>query len=813
MINIAENTFELKTENTSYVFTIGENGELLQLYYGKAIGVSDDARQALFQKWSNQNGCSIASDEARNLRCPDDEKLEVSARGKGDMRTPMVSLEYADGSTTCDFRYVSCKVASLKEISEQYEIAGLPHSYSEADDDRNALIVTCKDKDTEVRIDLIYCVYEDCDCITRSVVVKNSNQGRLMIKALYSLQLDMDADSVMVSSFHGDWGREMDKCDCLLNGGRLVNESRSGNSSNHTNPFVMYGEPAVSEEHGECIATNLVYSGNHRESIEFGGHAKARILTGINPDFLNWTLGAGECFAAPEAILTYSFEGYRGISKNMHRFVREHVVRGSWKKKERPVLLNSWEAAYFKFTEHKLLKLAKEAKDAGAELFVMDDGWFGHRNDDTSSLGDWYDNKDKLPNGIKGLSEKVKALGLMFGIWVEPEMVNEDSDLYRAHPDWAIKNPSRNHALGRNQMLLDLSKKEVQDYIISSMADVFERSSCDYVKWDMNRNFSDYYSQGGDTEAQRRLPHAYILGLYRVMKELTRKFPGVLFEGCASGGNRFDLGILSYFPQIWASDDTDAAARCRIQNGYSYGYPQSTWTAHVSACPNHQTLRKTPLHTRFNVAAMGVLGYELNLCDLPSEELEEIKAQIELYKKIRPILQYGDYYRLGGSVQNSSFNSFGAGFLAGRMDTSLLRACVVSEDKSSAVGFLVNGMVLPNYSHTTFKMAGLDDSRAYTFTQIPMKFDVRVMGDLVNTMAPIHVKQDSALHALIAKFVKLDGEKGSYKVSGSLLNNAGVSLPQSFAGTGYGENTRIYCDFESRMYLMTDDSCTSSETK
>ena len=808
MIVVSQNTFELKTENTSYIFTTGENNELLHLYYGAALSLESDGRQALLQKWSNQNGCSIVHDEAGNKRCPDDEKYEISAPGTGDVKTPMAALRYTDGGTTGDFRFESYEIKDIAEVAKTHEESGLPHTHTENGGEKNALVVTLKEKKTGVVMKLVYCVYEDCDCITRSCEVCG-NGAPVTVEALYSLQLDLDADAVKVSSFHGDWGREMDKCDVMLSGGSFVSGSRTGNSSNHANPFVMYGEPCVCETSGECYATNLIYSGDHRESVEFGGHGKARILTGINPDFLGFTLSENETFTAPEAVMTYSSSGYRGVSKNIHAFVRSHVVRGNWQHKERPVLLNSWEAAYFKITEHKLLKLARAAKDVGIELFVVDDGWFGKRNDDTSSLGDWYDNKEKLPDGIGALSKKIKDMGLMFGIWVEPEMVNEESDLFRAHPDWAVRDAARTQALGRNQMILDLSKTEVQEYIIKTMSDVFERSHADYVKWDMNRNFSDRFSMGRDSEGQRRLPHSYILGLYRVMRELTKRFPDILFEGCASGGNRFDLGILSFFPQIWASDDTDAAERCRIQTGYSYGYPQSTWSAHVSASPNHQTLRSTPLETRFAVASMGVFGYELNLCDLSADELKEIETEVEIYKGIRRTMQFGDFYRLGGSVCADSFEGYTAGFLGSRLENALLRACVVSPDKKDAVGILVNGTVRANYSHTGFRFAGLDDKALYHMVNRPRKFDVRVMGDLVNTMAPIHIKQDSALHRMVARFVKLDGETEDYRVSGSLLNNAGVSLAQTFAGVGYGENTRIYKDFEARMYFATEERDTA----
>lgn len=496
--------------------------------------------------------------------------------------------------------------------------------------------------------------------------------------------------------------------------------------------------------------------------------------------------------------MAYSAAGYEGISIAMHRFVREHVVRGEWKKKERPVLLNSWEALYFHINESKIEKLAKDAKKIGIELLVVDDGWFKGRNDDTSSLGDWIADPKKLPNGLKGLSKKVKNQGLQFGIWVEPEMVNENSDLYRAHPEWAVRIPGQHHAEGRQQMLLDLSNADVVDYLIESMSHVFEASEADYVKWDMNRNFTDMYSQTLPPERQGEFLYRYMQGLYRLMDTLTKKFPHILFEGCASGGNRFDLGILSYFPQIWASDDSDAIARIQIQNGYSYGYPQSVIGAHVSGCPNHQTLRNTPLDTRFAVASFGVLGYEMNVSESPKEELEEIKAQISLYKMWRPLLQFGQWYRLGGSV-NERDRDYRTNF-----DKNLVKWLVVSGDKDKAVMITVQGQVTPHHGHHVLKTRGLKEDAQYRFYNLPGKYDIHRIGSLVNMIAPIHIKQDSLLHDTIAKFIKMDGATEEYTVSGSLLNNAGIHTAHTFAGTGYNPGSDLYQDYDAKMYFMEE---------
>ena len=494
-------------------------------------------------------------------------------------------------------------------------------------------------------LELRYYVYEDCDVIARSARLVNESGEEVQIKRLMSMQLDFDTSDYVFSTFNGAWAREMRRFDHRIGAGRHVNSSRTGTSSNRANPFVMLAGCGATEDAGECYGFNLIYSGNHYEAAEAGSYGKLRLVAGINPEFFSWQLAPGESFEAPEAVMAFSHEGYNGMSQCMHRFVREHIVRGEWKHKERPVLLNSWEAAYFDINEKKLLSLAKAGKEAGIELFVMDDGWFGERNDDSHSLGDWEVNPKKLPGGLAGLADKIKAMGLDFGIWVEPEMVNVSSRLYAEHPGWTVEIPGKKHSEGRNQRILDLTRREVQDFVIEKMSEVFSSADISYVKWDMNRTFSDYFSGNLTPGRQGETAHRYMLGLYRCMDALVKRFPKILFEGCSAGGNRFDLGILCYFPQIWASDDTDALCRAEIQNGYSYGYPMSVISAHVSACPNHQTLRITPLETRFHVAAFGVCGYECNFCDMGKEERDAVKEQIALYKKWRRALQWGAFYR------------------------------------------------------------------------------------------------------------------------------------------------------------------------
>jgi alpha-galactosidase len=449
-------------------------------------------------------------------------------------------------------------------------------------------------------------------------------------------------------------------------------------------------------------------------------------------------------------------------------------------------LINSWEANYFKFTETKLLKLAKAAKEAGIELFVLDDGWFGKRNDDTSSLGDWKENKDKLSSGLKGLAEKINALGLDFGIWVEPEMVNEDSDLYRRNPDFAVQLPGTANSLGRNQMILDLTREEVCVYLIEEMTRVFSSANITYVKWDMNRIFSDLYSTALAADRQKEFGHRYILGLYHVLDVLTGRFPKILFESCASGGNRFDLGMLCYMPQTWASDNTDAICRAKIQTGYSYGYPMSVIGAHVSNCPNHQTLRNTSLDTRFEVAVFGLLGYELNLSELNSEEKKSLEDQVSFYKKYRETLQFGDFYRLK-DIGNGD-----------------CRWLTVSQDKKTAVGLYLQTEVTPNSVYGKFKTKGLAEDRKYHFTNRRQIFNIKEFGDLINMISPVHIKKDSVAHNLIAMIKKMPGEVEDCTACGDVFNHAGVKLKPAFGGTGYNDDVRLFKDYASRLYLWEE---------
>ncbi len=814
MIKQINNSFVLDTDNTTYAFGILDTGQLEHYYYGKKIHFS---REALEEKHEFSPGNTNQYDKEHMNFTLEDIRLEMSSYGKGDIREPMVEIVHADGSYTSDFIY---KESRQREGKAEFDT--LPGSYG-SDDEVETLTIILKDEQYKLTLEMNYYVYAKEDVITRSVRLINDSEDTIDIRRLLSMSIDFDTADYVFTTFSGAWTREMKRIDTRMLAGKHVNSSYTGSSSSRANPFVMLSETGAGEDSGRCYGFNLIYSGNHYEAVEVSGYGKTRFVSGINPQSFSVVLNPGEAFEAPEAVMTFSDKGFNGMSQNMHGFIREHIVRGEWKKKVRPVLLNSWEASYFDINEKKLLKLARAARDVGIELFVMDDGWFGTRNDDTQSLGDWEVNKKKLPHGLDGICRKINALGLEFGILVEPEMVNVKSKLYEAHPDWVLQIPGKPHSEGRNQRILDLGRIEVQDYIIESMTKVFSSANITYVKWDMNRTFTDYYSGAlRETDAgaleqrnigttrqaalsvtrQGEAAHRYMIGLYRVMKILTEKFPHILFEGCAAGGNRFDLGILCYFPQIWASDNTDALCRADIQTGYSYGYPMSTVSAHVSSCPNHQTLRVTPLETRFNVAGFGVCGYECNLVDMNKEELAAIKAQVELYKEWREVLQTGSFYR--GRTFFAGADKHGGDILESSSSNICEWTCV-SKDKKKAVGMIMQKLVVPNNQYAYYKPSGLDPDKEYHFYNRVLKYNIKNFGDLVNTAAPFHIRQDSLMHDIVARFVKMDGEVEDIKAYGDVMMYGGVKLKQAFSGTGYDGEVRYFQDFASRLYFMEEE--------
>lgn len=783
MIYVKDKVFILNTKATTYGFRIIETGQPEHLYYGRKIRIDEKSGvSAICGKPQFAQGNTIVYDEEHTAYTLESLCLEMSSIGKGDIREPFISVIYSDGSSTSDFLYDSYMLEKGCVAMDT-----LPSSYDDLGT-AETLILRLKDQRNKMTLELLYTVFEECDVIVRKALLYNEGENCVTIKRLMSAQVDFPGDDFVLTEFRGAWAREMSRYDIKACAGKFENGSRTGTSSNRANPFIMLSKEKTSENEGPCYGFNLIYSGNHCGMVEVNGYHKTRVLTGIQSEGFSYELNPGEKFETPEAVMSYGHYGFNSLSQNMHSFIREHIVRGEWKKKPRPVLLNSWEAAYFNINEHKLVNFAKKAKEVGIELFVMDDGWFGERNDDASSLGDWTANSKKLPHGLKGLCDKINATGLDFGIWVEPEMVNVKSKLYEAHPDWCIAIPGAHHSEGRNQRILDLSRTEVQDYIIEAMTEVFSSANIAYVKWDMNRIFSDVYSEALPASRQGEVSHRYVCGLYYIMQTLTERFPKILFEGCSSGGNRFDLGILCFFPQIWGSDNTDAITRAVIQNGYSYGYPQETVGAHVSGCPNHQTLRITPLETRFAVASFANLGYECNLCDMNKEDIEAIKVQIALYKQWRDIMQFGSFYR-GRSFDNGNLTEW----------------TIVSKDQKKAVGMVVQKLVEPNQPELTYYAKGLREDTLYHFTNRILKYNVKGFGDLVNTVAPFHVKPDSLVHNVIARMVKMDGEQEDCLAYGDTLMEAGIVLSPGYAGTGYNDKVRYFQDFGARMYFMESE--------
>jgi alpha-galactosidase len=573
---------------------------------------------------------------------------------------------------------------------------GLPATYVENEDEAKTLEIKLFDKLLNAELILYYSTFYDYDTITRSVKIINKGIENLYLDRFMSFSIDMfDSDYEMVQ-LSGTWARERHMYRTSFRPGIQSIESTRGASSHHQNPFLAICRKNTDEFNGEVYGFSLVYSGSFLAQIEVDHYKTSRIMMGINPFDFKWKLEKNKEFQSPEAVLVYSDSGFNKMSQIYHKFYRERLARGKYRDKIRPILINNWEATYFNFTEEKILDMAKEAKKLGIELFVLDDGWFGKRDNDRSSLGDWFEYEKKLPNGIKGLSEKIVELGLQFGLWFEPEMISRDSELFRKHPDWAIQVENRKLATGRNQFVLDMSRKEVRDYLYETISEILKNSKISYVKWDMNRNISNIGSYKLDKDRQQELLHRYILGVYELYDRLTTEFPDILFESCAGGGGRFDPGMLYYAPQGWISDDTDAIERLKIQYGTSIVYPLSSMGSHVSAVPNHQVRRVTSIETRTNVALFGTFGYELDITKMNEQEKDIIKKDIEFFKNYRELIFKGDFYRLLSPFESN--------------ETSWM---VVSNDKKEAILGYYQVLFEPNPGFKKIRFCGLDENLEY----------------------------------------------------------------------------------------------------
>lgn len=634
----ASKEFHLFNKQISYIFTVLRDGHLGQIYYGKRLREKESYQHLL--EYRTRAQASYAYEDGPSFS-QEHVKQEYPTYGSGDMHYPAFELRQEDGGPVTDFQYVSHKIYSGKP-----KLNGLPATYTEMDSEAQTVEVTLYDSVIQTKLILTYTIFEDLPVITRNAkFVCEGGKGIVLTKAM-SLSVDFPDMDFEMLELAGAWARERNVHWRKLGYGVQSIHSMRGASSSNFNPFIALKRPNTTERSGEVYGFSLVYSGNFLAQAEVDTFRVTRVTMGIHPMRFEWPLQAGEEFQTPEAVMVYSNDGLNGMSQAYHKLYRTRLARGEWRDNPRPILINNWEATYFNFTEEKIMDIASAAKRLGIELFVLDDGWFGKRDDDTSSLGDWYPDLNKLPNGIKGIAEKIEQAGLKFGLWFEPEMVNENSDLYRAHPDWALYVPGRNVCRSRHQLVLDFSRDEVVDTIGDMMEKVLSEAPISYVKWDMNRNMSEVYSCAMDAEHQGMVFHKYILGVYRLYERLTQKFPHILFESCAGGGARFDPGLLYYAPQGWTSDNSDAGDRLKIQYGTSMVYPVSSMGAHVSAVPNHQLGRVTPLDTRANVAYFGTFGYELDLNKLTAEEQAEVAQQIIFMKKYRGLFQQGTFYRL-----------------------------------------------------------------------------------------------------------------------------------------------------------------------
>lgn len=686
-VNASNRLFHLQTKHTSYVFHVIEDGSLGQLYYGPKIPFKYD--------YANLN--TREEHDCTNTRTDEDVefqaellKQEYAGLGKGDYRYPAFQITYPNGSRTSEFQYRDYELKDGKA-----RLTGLPSTF--ADDSNDSQTLTVKLADGDLELQLHYTIFADEDVIVRSTTFVNHGKTVFLNRAL-SAQLDLPDANYDFIQFAGSWSRERHLHRSHLRPGTQSISSLRTASSHQENPFFMLARPHTDNNQGAVFGFNFVYSGNFLDSVEVDQFDTTRVLIGINPDEFGWKLNSGDSFQTPEVIFSYTDNGFNALSQQLGAFYAQHLINPHFAHQERPILINNWEATFMDFTEDKLMPIVERAKELGIEMFVLDDGWFGHRDDDRSSLGDWFVDEKKFNHGIAGFAKRVHDLDMKFGLWFEPEMISIDSKLYQTHPEWMIKTPGRGQTPGRHQFVLDMSRQEVVDYLFGLMSHIIQDAKLDYIKWDMNRNITEMYGADLPADQQLEFSHRYILGVYDLYDRLTKAFPDVLFESCASGGGRFDLGMMYYAPQAWCSDDTDAVERIKIQDGTSYGYTPSMWGAHVSAVPNDQVGRLTSIDMRAKVAYFGAFGYELDVTELSDEEQATIKQQVAFYKQYRKLFQFGTFYRL--ETPDTSDNVYG-------WET-------VSHDKQTAIGMRYQILNGANPAYIRYYFKGLDPERRYT---------------------------------------------------------------------------------------------------
>lgn len=686
--NETDRTFHLQGKNTSYVIQLIKTGVPAHVYWGPRL-----REQQLGRILQLQERCSFSPNSF-----PDDMRVsldtlpqEYPAYGAGDLRHPAYQIQRPDGSTVSEAYYVGHRVLAGKP-----GLDGLPSTYAEQEDEAWTLELELLDAVAELKIVMSYTVFRDADAIARSVRFENTGSHALKLLRALSMSVDLNHSEYDLLHLSGTWARERSIERRPLASGMQGVESRRGASSHQHNPFLALLSKDASERHGEVYGFSLVYSGNFAAQAEVDPYRTTRVTMGINPFNFSWLLEPGQSFQTPEVVMVYSAEGLGGMSRTYHKLYRTRLCRGRFRDEPRPVLVNNWEATYFDFTADKIEQIAKAGQELGIELFVLDDGWFGKRDSDNSSLGDWIVDKRKLPGGLEDLVQRVRSLDMQFGLWFEPEMISPDSELYRQHPDWCLHVEGRRRTEGRHQLILDFSREEVCDAIAEQLEAILGSAPITYVKWDMNRNMTEIGSAGRSAERQLETAHRYILGLYRVLERLTQAFPHILFESCSGGGGRFDPGMLYYMPQTWTSDNTDAVSRLKIQYGTSLVYPISSMGAHVSAVPNHQVHRITSLEMRGNVAMSGNFGYELDLTSFTDEEKALVKQQVEQYKQLRPLIQFGNLYRLLSPFEGN--------------ETAWI---IVSEDQSEAAAFYFSVLAEPNAPLQRLRLQGLDPDADY----------------------------------------------------------------------------------------------------
>ena len=677
-----ERIFKLDTPKSSYMIGIVDEENFVgHVYYGKKCR---DHKMGYLMR-TGEAPFVPSKNERDRLSFLDAFPFEYSTHGLGDYRESCIQVKSQGGHSVVELGYESHKIYNGKP-----KLAGLPATFG-AENECSTLELVCRDKVLNLKVILYYSVFEDTDVVTRSVKVINEGNEVIYLTKVLSACLDMDNQDFELLTMHGSWARERKVQYRKIGCGQQGVASLRGESSHQDHPFIALKAGDATQEMGNVYGMHFVYSGNFFAQAELNQFDCVRAVMGINPKDFCWKLEPGAEFQAPEVVMTYSSEGLDGMTTALHTLYRKHLIRSEYKDKKRPVLINNWEATYFDFNTEKLLQIAKQASELGIEMLVMDDGWFGHRNDDNTSLGDWNVNEDKINGGLKYLVDEVNKLGMKFGIWFEPEMISPDSDLYKAHPDWAIAVPGRTPGRARNQFVLDLTREDVREHTYESIAKILRSANIEYVKWDMNRPLSDIGSAELPADRQGELFHRYVLGVYELQERMMAEFPHLLLENCSGGGARFDPGMLYYSPQIWCSDDTDAIERLYIQEGTAMIYPLSTMGAHVSDCPNHTVGRNTPFETRGYVALAGTFGYELDVTKIPEEDRNSIPDQIQMYHKYNDLVREGNYYRIASYAQNREYDCY----------------MVVSQDQEEALVTFVQVLMRPNCKSRKIKLKGL----------------------------------------------------------------------------------------------------------